>query len=227
MKKLIIANWKLNPLKLKEAIKLANATHKTKKNTVVLCPPHLYLSQVKYPSLGAQDCFWIEKGAFTGQVSAAQLKDLKIKYCLVGHSEKRATGDTDEVVNYKLRAALANKLTPVLCVGFGTAVNQDDLEVVDILRQQLDFALRSVEAKSVIVAYEPVWAIGTGKNATPEHSEKISLYIKNRYGVSKVLYGGSVTPANAKAFLDQRNVDGLLVGGSSLIPTYFNEIINL
>jgi triosephosphate isomerase len=84
-----------------------------------------------------------------------------------------------------------------------------------------------VEAKSVIVAYEPVWAIGTGKNATPEHSEKISLYIKNRYGVSKVLYGGSVTPANAKAFLDQRNVDGLLVGGSSLIPTYFNEIINL
>ncbi len=227
MKKLIIANWKLNPTTLKEAQKLATAINRTKKNTVVLCPPTIYLSQVQYPLVGSQDCFWEEKGAFTGQVSPLQLKSLKIKYSIIGHSEMRGIGESDEMVNAKAKAALSHGITPVICVGFGTTVEQDDLEVTDVLKQQLDMDLKNVNASKVVVAYEPVWAIGTGKVASPEHAETVGIFIKNRYGVKKVLYGGSVNPTNAKGFLDQRNVDGLLVGGASLIPSYFNEIINM
>lgn len=233
MKKLIIANWKLNPASLKQAQQLALSTGRTKKNTVVLCPPAVYLSSVKYPNLGAQDCFWEDKGPFTGQTSPAQLKNLKIKYCIVGHSEKRALGETDEMINAKVKALLAQKIIPVLCVGFGTKVEQDDLEVTDVLKQQLDVNLKAVDAGKVVVAYEPVWAISSGdpyatkKVATPEHAEKISIFIKNRYGVTKVLYGGSTNTSNSKGFLTQPNIDGLLVGGSSLVPSYFNQIINM
>lgn len=226
-KKLIIANWKLNPTSLKEAQKLASSIERSKKNTVVLCPPTIYLSQVTYPYLGAQDCFWSEKGAFTGQTSAVQLADFKVKYCIVGHSEKRAVGDTDEMINAKVKACIESKIIPVLCVGFGTTVEQDDLEVVDILREQLSIDLKDIDAGKVVVAYEPVWAIGTGHNATPDHAEKIAIFIKSKFGASKVIYGGSVNPANAKAFLDQSNVDGLLVGGASLIASHFNQIINM
>lgn len=233
MKKLIIANWKLNPVSLKEAKKLSDSILRTKKNTVVLCPPAIYLSSVNYPNLGSQDCFWADKGPFTGQTSALQLKNLKVKYCLIGHSEKREAGDTDEMVNAKIKVCLENKITPVVCVGFGTTVKQDDLEVVDVLKHQLDIALKGVDADNLIVAYEPVWAISSGdpfatkKVATPEHAEKISMFIKNKYKVYKVLYGGSVNPTNAASFLEQRNIDGLLVGGASLVPNYFNQIINL
>ncbi len=227
MKKLIIANWKLNPATLKNAQALAVAVSVRAKNKVVLCPPTIYLSSIDYPNLGAQDCFWQEKGAFTGQTSALQLKDLKIKYCIIGHSEKRAVGENDEMVNLKLKALVQNGITPVLCVGFGTTVEHDDLEVTDILKSQLDTDLAGVDATKVIVAYEPVWAIGTGKNATPEHAEKISIFIKTKYGVPKALYGGSVNFINAKGFLDQPNIGGLLVGGASLAPAQFNQIINM
>ena len=218
MKKLIIANWKLNPTSLKDAQKLASSIGHTEKNVVILCPPTIYLSQIDYSSLGAQDCFWEAKGAFTGQTSASQLRDLKIKYCIVGHSEKRAVGDTDEMVNAKVKACIENKITPILCVGFGTTVEQDDLEVADVLRDQLNIDLKDVDASKVVVAYEPVWAISSGdpyatkKIATPEHSEKIAIFIKAKFKASKILYGGSVNPSNAKSFLDQRNVDGLLWG---------------
>src|ERR1700729_940690 len=117
MKKLIIANWKLNPTTLKDAQKLAASISVKAKNKVVLCPPSIYLSSISYPNIGAQDCFWADKGAFTGQVSAAQLKDLGIKYCIIGHSEKRKVGETDGMINLKLRTLLEYKITPVLCVG--------------------------------------------------------------------------------------------------------------
>lgn len=226
MKKLIIANWKLNPTTLKDAQKLAGSIEKTKKNTVVLCPPTIYLSQIDYPNLGVQDCFWEEKGAFTGQVSSLQLKNLKIKYSIIGHSEKRLYGDTDEMVNAKIKSALENKIIPVVCVGFGTTVNQDDLEVVDILKQQLNIGLKSIDASKVVVAYEPVWAIGTGNVASPEHAEKIAIFVKSKFKVKKFLYGGSVNASNAQSFLSESNIDGLLVGGASLIPSQFNQIIN-
>ena len=232
MKKLIIANWKLNPTSLKEAKKLAAAISRTKKNTVVLCPPTIYLSQIDYPNLGAQDCFWVDKGPHTGQVSPAQLKDLKIKYCLVGHSERREVGDTDEMINAKIKACLENRITPILCVGFGTTVEQDDLEVADVLKQQLDIDLKGIDPLRVVVAYEPVWAISKGnpyatKAADAEHAEKMAIFIKNRYKVTKVIYGASVNLNNAKDFLSQRNIDGILPGGVSLIPLHFNQIINM
>ncbi len=228
MKKLIIANWKLNPTSLKDAMKLASSISIKAKNKVVLCPPNIYLSSIQYPTLGAQDCFYQDKGAFTGQISAMQLKDLGMKYCIIGHSEKRLYGgDTDEIVNAKAKSVLAQKITPVICVGFGTTVEQDDLEVIDVLKTQLDAGLKGLDASKVIIAYEPVWAIGTGQNATSEHAEKISLFIKNKYKVAKVLYGGSANGVNAKEFLMQRNVDGLLVGGASLKAEEFNQISNL
>lgn len=226
MKKLIIANWKLNPAILKDAQKLAAEINRTARNIVVLCPPTIFLSEIDFPRLGAQDCFWQEKGAFTGQTSPLQLKSFKIKYCLVGHSERRAVGDTDEMINAKLKALVKHKITPILCVGFGTTVEQDDLEVTDVLKQQLDMDLAGVDSSKVIVAYEPVWAIGTGRNASPEHAEQIAIFIKSKYGITKVLYGGSVNHLNAKSFLDQRNIYGLLVGGASLIASQFNQIIN-
>lgn len=226
MKKIIIANWKLNPTTLKEARNLATAIFVKAKNKVVLCPPTLYLSNIQYPNLGAQDCFWEEKGAFTGQISSAQLKDQKIKYCIIGHSERRAVGDIDEMINAKIKAVLRSQITPILCVGFGTKVEQDELEVADVLKMQLNADLAGVEASKVVVAYEPVWAIGTGKTATPEHAEKISIFVKHKYKAGKVLYGGSVNARNAKSFLDQPNIDGLLVGGASLMPNQFNQIIN-
>ena len=227
MKKLIVANWKLNPTSLKDAQVLAAAIERTKKNTVVLCPPTIYLSQMDYPNLGAQDCFWEEKGAFTGQTSPAQLKNLKVKYSIVGHSERRAVGDTDEMINAKVKALLSFGITPILCVGFGTVVEQDDLEVADVLRAQLNIDLKEADASEVVVAYEPVWAIGTGKNASPEHAEKMGIFIKSKFGVKKVLYGGSANPTNAQSFLEQPHVDGLLVGGASLVASHFNQIINL
>jgi triosephosphate isomerase (TIM) len=227
MKKLIIANWKLNPTTLKDAQSLAASISVKAKNTVVLCPPTIYLSSIIYPRVGAQDCFWQEKGAFTGEVSPLQLKDLKIKYCIIGHSERRSIGESDGMINFKLRTLLEHKITPVLCVGFGTTVEQDDLEVVDVLRSQLEAGLKEVDASKIVVAYEPVWAIGTGHNATAEHAEKISIFIKTKYGIPKVLYGGSVNSQNAKEFLKQTNVGGLLVGGASLIAKEFNFIINI
>jgi len=227
MKKLIVGNWKLNPPTLKEAQKLAAAISRKSKHLSVVCPPAGFLAGIQFPRLGAQDCFWENHGAYTGQVSPVQLKSLKVKYCIVGHSEKRALGETDEMVNAKVRATLEQGITPVLCVGFGTKVEQDDLEVTDILQAQLAAGLKEVDASKVVVAYEPVWAIGTGKNASPEHAEKIAIFIKNKFKVDRVIYGGSVNPYNAKGYLEQPNIDGLLPGGASLIPKYFNQIINL
>lgn len=233
MKKLIVANWKLNPTTAKEAVKLAASIQKTKNSTVVLCPPTIFLSQVKYPLLGAQDCFWEDKGHYTGQVSALQLKSMKVKYCIVGHSEKRATGENDVQINLKIKALQRNGITPILCVGYGTTAEEDDMEVVDILKNQLEADLIGVETSEIVVAYEPVWAISSGtdsighKTPTPEHAEKISLFVKSRFGVPTVLYGGSANIFNAKSFLDQPNVDGLLVGGDSLIAKHFNQIINM
>jgi triosephosphate isomerase len=232
-KKLIIGNWKLNPTTLAEAQRLAAKIERNPKHTAVICPPAVFLSQIDYPRLGAQDCFWAAKGAYTGQVSALQLKSLGVKYCLVGHSERRAIGESDEMINAKVAALLSNKLVPVLCIGFGTTVGHDDLEVIDVLRIQLKAGLRGLDAKKVIVAYEPVWAISSGdpyatkKVATPDHVEKISLFIKSKFGVATVLYGGSANASNTASFLAASAVDGLLVGGASLLPDEFNKMINI
>lgn len=227
MKKLIVANWKLNPLTAKEAVKLAGQINRKAKNKVVLCPPHVFLSAVDYPNVGAQDCFWEEKGAHTGQVSPLQLKSMKVKYCIIGHSERREVGETDVQINLKLKALLEHKIIPILCVGYGTTANEDDMEVTDVLKLQLQTDLVGVDTSKVVVAYEPVWAIGTGRTPTTDHADRIALFIKTRYNIKTVLYGGSANIFNAAGFLAQQQIDGLLVGGDSLVSAHFNQIINL
>lgn len=226
-KKLIIGNWKLNPVTVKEAMALAKKIDPKPRHEAVICPPAAFLASVQYPRLGAQDCFWENKGGHTGQISPLTLKSLKVKYCLVGHSERRNTGETEEGIHKKIESLLSVGITPVLCVGHGTSVKSDDLEVVDIVRAQLKSALTGVDASKVVVAYEPVWAIGTGTPATPDHAEKIALFIKTKFGITRVLYGASTNPTNARSFLTQPNIDGLLPGGASLLPKDFNAMINL
>jgi triosephosphate isomerase len=225
MPKLIIANWKLNPATEQEAKALAQSIARKSPHTVVLCPPPIFLTTVKYPNLGSQDCFWQTKGPFTGQISPLQLKSSGISYCIVGHSEKRLEGESDSQINKKIQILLDYKIIPVFCIGYGTTIKQDELEVVDVLKQQLKAGLGKVNAKKVVVSYEPVWAIGSGRTAKPEHAEQIAMFIKNKFGVAKVLYGGSVNSTNSNEFLNQRHIDGLLVGGASLLPEDFNKII--
>ncbi len=226
MNKIIIGNWKMNPLTLAEAQQLAGKIDRAPKHEAVLCPPTPFLSAIDYPNLGAQDCFWKAKGPYTGQSSSAELKSLGVKYCIVGHSERREQGDTDEQVNAKLLALQEQGIVPVLCIGHGTTREEDDMAVVDVLRRQLEAGLADAELKDVIVAYEPVWAVGSGKPATPEHAEKIAIFIKTKYNIDRVLYGGSSNSVNAANFLQQPNIDGLLVGGASLLPDDFNKMIN-
>jgi triosephosphate isomerase len=226
MNKIIIGNWKLNPVTVAEAIGLAGKIDREPRHTAVLCPPTPFLASIDYPNLGAQDCFWKVKGPYTGQSSAAELKSLGVKYCLVGHSERRATGDTDEQINAKVLALQEQKIIPVLCIGHGTTRSEDDMAVVDVLRRQLEADLAGADLQKLIVAYEPVWAIGQGTPATPEHAEKIAIFIKTKYNIDKVLYGASTNSTNARQFLAEPHIDGLLVGGASLLPDDFNKMIN-
>lgn len=227
MSKIIVANWKLNPLTAAEAVALASKIETTSKYEVVLCPPMPFIDMVKYSKIGAQDCSPQIKGAYTGQISPAQLASLGVKYCIVGHSERRGLGEYDELINEKIVALLQYKITPILCIGFGTTVEQDELEVVDVLRDQIAAGLANVDVKKVIVAYEPVWAIGSKHAASADHAEQIGLYLKTKHGITRVLYGGSVNSTNAASFLQQSHVDGLLIGGASLLPDDFNKIIAL
>lgn len=227
MSKLIVANWKLNPLTVREAEQLAEKVNQVSPYEVVLCPPLAFLPQIKYLHIGAQDVSPQIKGAYTGQISASHLASLGVEYCIVGHSERRAMGERDDVINQKLQALLHYKITPILCVGYGTTVSQDELEVTDVLGSQLTADLDGVEVKKVVVAYEPIWAIGSGRPATPEHAEQIALYISTKFGVKSVLYGGSVNSTNSESFLQQHHVGGLLVGGASLLPEDFNKIIQV
>lgn len=232
MKKLVIANWKLNPLTLDEAKDLAGKIGQAPLHTAVLCPPTVFLPGISYPNLGAQDVFWKVKGPFTGQTSVSALKSLGVKYCIVGHSERRTLGETDGEILAKIQVLQENGITPVLCVGYGTTIDEDDMEVIDVLQGQLEAGLgEGVDRKKTIVAYEPVWALSSGpgtakKTPTGEHIEKVAMYIKTKFGVDKVLYGGSATSVNAAEIMGQHHVDGLLVGGASLLADDFNKIIN-
>lgn len=233
VRKLIIGNWKLNPLTLTEAKALVAKIERSPKAEAVICPPDIFLSALDYPALGAQDCFWENKGPFTGQTSPLALKNLGVKYCIVGHSEIRASGETDEQIKKKIEALLSVKITPVLCVGFGTTVKQDDLEVTDIVKKQIKSVASKEQLGKMVVAYEPVWAISAGnpyvtkKIATPDHAEKIAIFINAKMGAKKVLYGGSTNAVNAESFLSEPHIDGLLVGGASLLPADFNAMINI
>ncbi|MDD4662007.1 MAG: triose-phosphate isomerase [Candidatus Pacebacteria bacterium] len=219
MKKIIIANFKMNPLTKKEAKNLFKAYDIKTKHTVVLCPPFPFLEKGKNYILGAQNCFCRTEGPYTGAVSSKMLKDVGCKYILVGHSERRHIfGETDKIINHKVKLCIKNKVKPVLCIGENVGEKKSE-----VIKRQLKEGLKDVETKGIIIAYEPIFAIGTGKVC--EIKEIIESYnlIKKIVPDAKVLYGGSVNSLNAKEIL--KVTDGILVGGASIKKEEFLKII--
>ncbi|MDP3710556.1 MAG: triose-phosphate isomerase [bacterium] len=247
MKTLIIANWKSNPQTAKDAVALALAVdfgiQKYKKVDVVVASPFLFISQVKdvlkSSKLGAQNSFW-SGGAYTGEVSPEQLKNIGVEYCIVGHSERRGyLGETDGEINKKVKALLKNKLKVILCVGEKERVGKDIPEIVgEQLKKSLD-GVKSSEVLNLIVAYEPVWAISTNPGArpdTPANAFQAMLYIRriltDIYGKPtavkiKIIYGGSVNSQNISGFLKEGRMEGALVGGASLKAEEFVEVVKI
>ncbi|HTY40051.1 MAG TPA: triose-phosphate isomerase [Candidatus Paceibacterota bacterium] len=226
MAKLIVANWKLNPQSAAEAAALAAAIDSA---DAVVCPPFPFLQAVhevlKQGTLGAQDVFWEEGGAYTGEVSAMMLKSVGVRYVIIGHSERRRLGETDEMVNAKVRAAQAAGLVVILCVGEPKEVRDQGLPAAQaFVGDQLAKDLAGVTGK-VVVAYEPIWAIGTGVPDKPEETAVMAQFIREKSGAITVLYGGSVKPENAAGFLQLGEISGALVGGASLSAESFNQII--
>ena len=236
--KLIIANWKMNFL-YKNAFNFCKKISLKKKlinNKFVICPPITIISQLsikfKKINFGAQDCHYEKFGAYTGDVNVSMLKDINCKYTLIGHSERRELYKEDEsLISLKILSALKSNIKPILCVGEN--LNQKRRgDTKKILKYQLNkVLLKKKEFKKVIIAYEPVWAIGTGKTPSIEDISNTILYIKNvlakKSSIYKnvlVLYGGSVNTNNSKLFLNNINIDGLLVGGASLI---FNSFFSM
>jgi triosephosphate isomerase len=241
---IVAGNWKMNTSaasarELLEEI-VAGDPDSVANVQKVVCPPFVYLplasdildaSSVK---VGGQDLHWEEKGAFTGEVSGAMLRDYA-EYVIIGHSERRAYfGDTDEWVNRKLKAALAHGLTPILCVG-ETLDQRNAGQTLDVLKTQLLGALDDVSfGPASVIAYEPVWAIGTGVAATPADAQAAIAFIRAQLaelqgGIVadevRILYGGSVTPANIAEYVALPDVDGGLVGGASLVAASYLEMI--
>ena len=222
MKKLfIVGNWKCNPVSLKKAerlfVLLNKNIQKNKKVETVVCPPFVYLQAYNEKlnfSLGAQNCFWEGQGSFTGEISPLMLKDLKCQYVIIGHSERRKSMKEKGIaINKKVKICLKEGLTPILCI-----------DKISQLKDDLD----GVTNKSrVIVAYEPISAIGTGKAFDPSKAQKINLKIKNLLGDKQIiLYGGSVNKDNVADFIEVSGFQGVLVGGMSLDAKDFSQIIN-
>ena len=210
---------------------------------VVVCPPFPYLEMASdlasdsYFSVGAQDVSAEESGAYTGEVSAAMLKSMDMEYCIVGHSERRAYhGETDSLIARKVDQLLKHEITPIVCCGEVLEEREAERQF-DVVRRQITDGLFHLTAKqilNVVIAYEPVWAIGTGKTATPEQAQEIHAFIrsliKEKYGdivanEISILYGGSCKPSNAKELFANPDVDGGLIGGASLKANDFVEIV--
>lgn len=232
-----------------EAIELANGLKRElfqldyQLIDVVLCPPFTCLNEVSEViigsdiKLGGQNCYWQEEGAFTGEVSCKMLKDCGCEYVIIGHSERRQFfGETNETVNKKIKAALKNELTPIVCVG-ETLSERESNSTLTVLENQVNNSLKELnieEIIKVVIAYEPVWAIGTGKTATPVQAQEAQKYIrdlleklydKETASCIRIQYGGSVKPENTVELMKQPDVDGALVGGASLKVDSFSQII--
>jgi len=242
----IAGNWKMN-LDRASAVALAKGVaeqaDKTEGVDLAVCPPSVYLDAVSKAlsgskiRLGAQNVYHEASGAYTGEVSVSMLRDVGCRHVILGHSERRhVLGETNEDVNQKVHAALKADLEPILCVGELLAEREAG-KTLDVIRDQFDGSLAGVSADQmlrVVIAYEPVWAIGTGKVATPEQAEEVHLDLRklmeDRYNrevaeAVRIQYGGSVKPDNAAELLAQPNIDGALVGGASLKVDQFMGIL--
>lgn len=215
-KPFIIGNWKCNPTSLAEAQRIFNSVKKGIKNVknaeVVICPPFIYLPVLR--TRGSQDCFWEDSGAYTGEISPLMLKKLGVKYVIIGHSERRKYfNETDEMVNKKIKAALKQDLRPILCIDNISQI-KNDLK-----------GISKKELRNLILAYEPLFAIGTGKSCGIEKARRMKLLIQKKLkGNIPILYGGSVNSQNAQDYIKKAGFQGLLVGGASLKPEEFIEI---
>ena len=244
-KKVIAGNWKMNmlPNEAIEFIEKFEPLVKDTKNEVILCVPYtdlfyaLLSAQNTNIKIGAQNMHFAENGAYTGEVSAKMLKSIGVEYVIIGHSERRQYfNETDETVNKKIKAAFENELKPIVCVG-ETLEERETGKTVDIITNQTKLALEGLtpeQVKNTIIAYEPIWAIGTGKTATSEDAnnsiKEIRKEIEKIYGkdVSEcviIQYGGSVKSSNAKELFETSDIDGGLVGGASLKPEEFAKIV--
>jgi triosephosphate isomerase len=247
MRKMIIAgNWKMNKT-LHEGVDLAKAVNEKVNDQevlVVLCPPFVHLTEVRKAIsknnlfLGAQNCASEADGAYTGEVSASMLKSAGVDYVIIGHSERRTYyKETDKTLNKKVKLALENNLIPIFCCGEVLPERKADKHF-DVVKKQLNdglFNFTASEFSKVVIAYEPVWAIGTGVNATPAQAQEMHKYIRSliadRYGKSiaeatTIQYGGSCKPSNAKELFTNPDVDGGLIGGASLNAEDFIAIVN-
>jgi len=244
---LIAGNWKMNPGLLGDARDLAAGIRKELETgddpDVVVCPPFLALTAVGEAlrgspvALGAQDVHWEAKGAFTGEVSTGMLKEAGCSHVILGHSERRhIMGETNEMVNKKVKAALGAGLTPIVCVG--ELLEERNMGVTrEVVDRQISKGLDGLSAEDLertVIAYEPVWAIGTGKTATPRQAHEVHHYIRKLLARGaagaaadriRILYGGSVKPENIKELMAEEDVDGALVGGASLDVASFVKIV--
>ena len=241
---IMAGNWKMNKT-VKEAVdfvtRLQQALGDWKETEAVVAPPFVALAPVAEHlsgstiSLAAQDCFWEDNGAFTGEVSPPMLRDLGCRYVIIGHSERRAYfGETDEIVNRKVKRALEVGLKPILCVGERLEENEAG-KTEEVVTRQVRGGLAEIAAPAeLVIAYEPIWAIGTGKAATGAQANAtiglIRQAVSQLYGNTvaqavRVQYGGSVTGANIVEFLSQQEIDGALVGGASLKAAEFLSIV--
>ena len=246
-KKIIAANWKMNMTQGESAQFMESFLRDVGEINdveVVIIPPFTAIPKVSEAlgrahniKLGAQNMYWEKSGAFTGEISAPLLRDLFVHYVVLGHSERRTLfGETDEIVNRKVHAAHEGKLRPIVCVG-ETLDQRDKGDVEKILSTQLRGSLAGLRPKQLqesVIAYEPVWAIGTGRNATPQQAQEAHAFIRRILGEMsdettaervRIQYGGSVKPDNARTLMSQPDIDGALVGGASLDARSFAQIV--
>jgi triosephosphate isomerase (TIM) len=247
MRKPIIAgNWKMYK-DVGEAVELANAIKRevfeVENVEIVICPPATDLGEVgemlieSNIGLGAQNCYWEKEGAFTGEISVPMIKSVGCKYVIIGHSERRKYfGETDETVNKKISAAIDGGLIPIVCVG-ETLEEREAGKTMEVVKTQVKGALKGFDEKyldPLVIAYEPVWAIGTGKTATPQQAQEVHAMIRELLsemytgafsGSRRILYGGSVKSDNIEELMKEKDIDGGLIGGASLKSDGFADII--
>ena len=242
---IIAGNWKMNmtPSEARALVEELKPLVKDAKCEVVVCPPYVDLSAVSELikdsniRLGAQNIHWAEKGAFTGEVSANMLKELGVEYAIIGHSERRQYfGETDATVNQRVLAAVKAGLTPIICVGESLAQREHDLTETYVAYQVAAAfsGLTAEQAMHCVIAYEPLWAIGTGNTATSAQAQEVCASIRATLGklydletakTISILYGGSMNAGNAAELLAQPDIDGGLIGGASLKPVDFSKIV--
>jgi len=244
----VAGNWKMNTdshvsIELAKAIASASADIAGVSIDLAVCPPFVYLQAVAKAlsstsiAVGAQDIYFEQNGAFTGEISASMLKDIGCSYALCGHSERRhVIGETDDLINKKVAAAVSGGLLPILCVG-ELLFEREGSKTTEVVARQIKAGLAGLtaeKASAVTIAYEPVWAIGTGLTATPQQAQEVQALIRGLLGEiyngqladdMRILYGGSVKPDNAADLMGQKDIDGLLVGGASLKADDFTAII--